>query len=213
MLQHEHDALLNQENDALALQRLLHEYNEYPERREQVVAEIEERFRRPLGILVLDSSGFTRTVHAMGIIHFLALLERLGRMVMPLITRHGGRLLKREADNIFAVFPDVAAAMRCAAQILHDVQVANEPLPAAEEIDVSLGIGYGQVLVVGDNDLYGDEMNLACKLGEDLADRHELLVTEAARAALGDSAEWSFEELEFSVSGLKLNAYRYQSDY
>ena len=204
--------MFEQETDAQALQRLLNEYNEYPERREQVVAGIEQRFRRPLAILVLDSSGFTRTVHTMGIIHFLALLERLGRMVMPLIMRNGGRLLKREADNIFAVFPDVASAMRCAAQILHDVRVANEPLPAAEEIDVSLGLGYGDVLVVGDKELYGDEMNLACKLGEDLAERHELLVTAAARAALGPDTEWSFEETEFSVSGLKLTAYRLQPD-
>lgn len=204
--------MFEQVHDAQELQTLLNEYNEYPERREQMVAEIEQRFRRPLGILVLDSSGFTRSVHSMGIIHFLALLERLGRMVLPLITRNGGRLLKREADNVFAVFPDAVSAVRCAAQILHDVKVANEPLPAAEEIDVSLGVGYGEVLLVGDNDLYGDEMNLACKLGEDLAERHELLVTEAARVALGPDAEWSFEDAEFSISGLQLKAYRFRAD-
>ena len=204
--------MFERSSDPGALQRLLKEYNEYPERREQTVAQIEERFRRSVAILVLDSSGFTRVVHSMGIIHFLALLERLGRLVMPIIEHHGGRVLKREADNIFAIFPDVAAAMACAAEILHDVRVANEPLPAAEEIDVSIGIGYGNVLLVGEDDLFGDEMNLACKLGEDLAERHELLVTEAARSALDEDQPWRFEEAEFSVSGMKLKAFRFLPD-
>ena len=48
----------------------------HPEQRQRIVAEIERDFRRPIAILVLDSCGFTRTVRAMGIIHFLALLER-----------------------------------------------------------------------------------------------------------------------------------------
>src|SRR4051794_34868344 len=88
------------------LWKLLLEYNVYPDRRAQVVAEIEERFRRPVAVLVLDTCGFTRTVQSMGIIHFLALLERLDRLLRPIIERTGGRVLKREADNIFAIFPD-----------------------------------------------------------------------------------------------------------
>ena len=116
-----------------------------------------------------------RTVQSLGIIHFLALIERLDRLITPIVERTGGRLLKREADNIFAVFESVESAVECADQILFTVRAANEPLPAADEIDVSLGLGYGEVIQIGENDLFGDEMNLACKLGEDLAERHELL--------------------------------------
>jgi adenylate cyclase len=191
------------------LQELLTQYNEHPERRPQIVAEIGERFRRPVAILVLDSCGFTRTVRAMGIIHFLALLERLERLARPIIERSGGRLLKREADNIFAVFPDVPAAMGCAEQILDYVAMANEILPSDDEIDVSLGIGYGDALLIGEDDLYGDEMNLACKLGEDLANGHELLLTTAAHETLADNPRWQFEPAEFSISGLNLRAYRF----
>ena len=45
------------------------------------------------------------------------------------------------------------------------------------EIYVAIGIGYGRVLLVGDDDAWGDEMNIACKLGEDLAERGEDLVS------------------------------------
>jgi class 3 adenylate cyclase len=191
------------------LQQLLTEYNEHPEQRQRIVAEIDRNFRRPIAILVLDSCGFTRTVRAMGIIHFLALLERLERLARPIIERNGGRLLKREADNIFAVFPDPALAVSCAEQILDYVTMANEVLPADDEIDVSLGIGFGDALLIGEDDLYGDEMNLACKLGEDLANSHELLITPGAREALGDDTRWQFEPSEFSISGLSLQAFRF----
>jgi class 3 adenylate cyclase len=200
--------MLERSSEVNALKELLREYNEYPERRKAVSAEIEQRFRRPVAILVLDTCGFTRTVQSLGIIHFLALIERLDRLITPIVERTGGRLLKREADNIFAVFKSVESAVECADQILFTVRAANEPLPAADEIDVSLGLGYGEVIQVGENDLFGDEMNLACKLGEDLAERHELLLTPAARQALEDTDRWHFEAAEYSISGLNLHAFR-----
>ena len=189
------------------LRTLLREYNEQPDQRERIVAEIDRRFRRCVAVLVVDSCGFSRTVQAKGMVYFLALMERLERLVRPIIERHGGTVLRIEADNTFASFPEAATAVACAAAILHDLDAANELLPAEDEIYVSIGVGYGSALVVSADDLYGDEMNLACKLGEDLAGNGELLITPAAHAALGASP-WRFEELHARVSGLDLKAYR-----
>lgn len=66
------------------------------------------------------------------------------------------------------------------AEICQDLAVANQLLPAADEVYASFVIGYGSLLVIGGDDVYGDEMNLACKLGEDLAERGEVLLTQAA---------------------------------
>jgi adenylate cyclase len=193
--------------DRDVLRGLLQQYNERPEQRERIIAEIHRRFRRPLAILVVDSCGFSRTVQARGIVHFLALLERLERLVTPIIQRRGGRVVRRDADNLYAVFPEAAAAAACADSILSDLRVANDVLPAAEEFHVSIGVGYGNVLVVGPDDVYGDEMNLACKLGEDVAEPDEVLLTAAAHAALGASS-WQFEKLRLSITGLGVTAYR-----
>lgn len=195
------------ERDRELLRGLLRRYNEQPDQRACLVAEIERRFARPLAILAIDSSGFSRTVRAVGIVHFLALLERLGRIVQPLIERHGGRLLRTEADNLFAAFPTVAAAVNCADALLRDLAAVNERLPEADQLYVSIGVGYGSVLVVDVNLLYGDEMNLACKLGEDLAQRDEVLLTPGARAAL-DPSPWQVAAVNFSISGIDLTAYR-----
>ena len=55
-------------------------------------------------------------------------------------------------------------------------------------------------------------MNVACKLGEDLAQQSEILLTRSAYAALKDAA-WEFEEMHFKVSGLDLTAYRLVQEY
>lgn len=190
------------------LNALLEEYNEYPDRQQALEAQIHEEFCKPVAIVVIDSCGFSRTVRQHGIVNYLARLERLSRVVKPIIEDHGGRVLRLEADNIFALFADTAAAVRCAAEVQRNVEIANNPLPAASEIYVAIGIGYGRVLLVGDDDAFGDEMNVACKLGEDLAEQGEVLLTEAAREALGQSDEWDFEDFSVRISGLDLRGYK-----
>lgn len=189
------------------MQRLLRKYNEQPEQREAVTAEIEQRFRRSVAILVLDSSGFTRTVRRRGIIHFLALLERLERTVRPVVTAHRGRILRAEADNIFALFDAADDAVAAAAAIMRTMRAVNEALAEADELYVAIGVGFGPVLLVGDGDVYGDEMNLTCKLGEDLAQREEVLLTAQARAALTVPL-WLLAEEQYSIAGVEITAYR-----
>ncbi|MFN8525905.1 MAG: adenylate/guanylate cyclase domain-containing protein [Chloroflexota bacterium] len=198
--------------DSARLNGLLRDYNEYPERRERIVAEIRRAFARQLALLVIDSSGFTRGVQRDGIIHFLALLERLGRLIVPIIERHGGRVIKVDADNYFAGFTDVTDAAACAIEVCAAVAIANEPLPAAEEIYVAIGVGFGEVLLVGDHDVFGAEMNAACKLGEDLAERGEILLTANAHAALPEQRPYATEEVGFTISGVELTAYRIVAD-
>jgi class 3 adenylate cyclase len=193
--------------DRSELQPLLKEYNEHPDRRDRVLSDIEQRFRRPVAVLVLDACGFSRTVQGQGIVHFLALLERLERLIRPCVGEQHGRILRREADNIYAVFDTADHALRAARTIQRDVHSANEALPAEEEVGVSIGIGYGELLLVGPDDAWGDEMNLASKLGEDLADCDEILVTRAARDALHEVDDLVFTERSFTVSGIALHAF------
>jgi len=189
------------------LSDLLKEYNEYPERQADVDARIDREFARQVAIMVIDSCGFSRSVSEYGIVNFLARLERLERLIAPMIQHHGGRVLRVEADNIYALFPDATSAIGCAAEVQRSVEIANEPLPKASEIYVAIGVGYGRLLLVEDDDAYGHEMNVACKLGEDLAKQGEVLVTEGAREALGGSSTWELLPLPVAVSGLELTAY------
>jgi class 3 adenylate cyclase len=53
--------------------------------------------------------------------------------------------------------------------------------------------------------MWGSEVNLAAKLGEDVADRGEILLTAAARAEL--PREDSFAACSGEVSGIQLTYY------
>src|SRR4051794_17271443 len=105
-------------NRAARFRHLLYDYNERPEERERIVATIQQEFCTTLAVLVIDTCGFSRQTHAVGIIPFLARQELLERLIEPVVGRHGGRLLCTEADNFYAVFPDSGGALSCAAETM-----------------------------------------------------------------------------------------------
>jgi adenylate cyclase len=180
-------------NDRDELRRLLHARNEHPERLAEIDAAIQERFTRTLAVLVLDMSGFSRLTHRYGIVHFLAMIQRMQDLVLPVVTdaRWDGRLLKLIADNVYATFPDAPQAVGAAQEVQRRLAIANHVLPADWDLHVSIGIGYGPMLAVGDDELYGHEMNIASKLGEDVGCGGDILLTPAAHARLptGTTAE------------------------
>jgi adenylate cyclase len=194
-----------------ALRGLLGDLSEQPDRRDQIIGEIGQQFQRPLAILVIDSCRFARTVRSAGVVDFLARIERLKQLIVPIISATGGSVLRREADSIFAVFPTAAEAVSAATRIIRAVKVANVPLPAAEEFYVAAGIGYGELLMIDANEIAGDELDLASMLGETLAAQSEILLTAGAYAAFGNSP-WEIEQTHFNVSGLDLTTYRIVQD-
>jgi adenylate cyclase len=168
-----------------ALARLLDRRNEHPEHIQSIDREICERFQQRHAVFVLDMCGFSRLTVRHGIVHFLAMIRRLQLLVAPIVKRAGGRIVKTEADNVFAVFPDVPQALTAARRLAAELTRQNAVLPRDWDLHIGIGIGYGDLLMVGTHDFYGSELNLAAKLGEDLAGPGEVLLTEAARARAG----------------------------
>jgi class 3 adenylate cyclase len=194
-------------NNRANLESLLQERNEHPERMEEIDTKINETFRKNYAILVMDMSGFSRTTVRYGIIHFLAMIHRMHGIVKPIISEYGGTVVKEEADNVFAVFSDVKSAVEAAIDSHKQTAAVNTTLPPEMDIYLCIGIGCGDVLMLEKEDMYGSEFNLASKLGEDLAERGEILLTSAAFEKLeGDKQDW--QKMELSISGLELVAYK-----
>jgi len=157
-----------------------------PARRAELDRRTVARLSRPLAIVYTDTADFTVRVAAHGMLHFLMVFERALRMLRPLLARHGGRLVKVEADSLLLVFPDVPRACRAVAAMSSALSRLNRGRPPHERTVFSFGIGTGEVLDLG-RDVFGLEVNLASKLGEDVARPGEVLLTEAAVAALPPS--------------------------
>lgn len=188
------------------LRKLLQERNEHPYRAAEVDAAIRDTFAETMAIFVMDMSGFSRQTIRHGIIHFLAKIHRMQSIVVPVVEEHGGEVIKLEADNVYAVFHDAPEAVEAAIDVNRRFAAANSMLPEELDMHGEFGIGYGEILVIEDEDMYGSEVNLASKLGEDLADRGEILLTEAAHARAGGNRR--FERIEMNISGFDLIAYR-----
>ena len=190
-------------NSRATLERLLSEMIEQPERREAISTDIESIFAQDKAVLVLDMSGFSRTTRQHGIVSFLLMIHQMRLMARPAIENHKGLLLKAEADNLFCLFDTVLDAIGAAREIVGRLSTVNLILPEDRRLYASVGIGYGRILNVEDEDLFGDEVNLASKLGEDVAGRGAVLLTSQAQAQIQDAAIPTREEL-LSISGLSL---------
>ena len=189
------------------LSRLLQERNEYPDRADLIDARIRQTFGETRAVMVMDMSGFSRMTVKHGVIHFLAMIHRMNQIVAPTVREHGGRVIKFEADNAFATFDTVEAAIAAAIDISRRFSAANTMLPEEMDMHGKFGIGYGETLIIEDQDLFGSEVNLASKLGEDLAKRGEILLTEAAYTEV-EAEGLECEELSMTISGLQLDVHK-----
>ncbi|EKQ69957.1 family 3 adenylate cyclase [Leptolyngbyaceae cyanobacterium JSC-12] len=196
------------QNTRLELHRLLQERILHPEKIDEIDRQIHKIFDQDCAILVLDLSGFSRLTFRHGIVHFLAMVHRMTAIATPIVHQYQGRVVKQEADNLFAVFTNVKAAVATAIDIFNAFAAVNVDLPADQDLYAAIGIGYGTTLVVGDDDLFGNEMNLASKLGEDLARQGEILLTEAAYRQLQPHPE-QWEAIPLVISGLEVMAYKW----
>ena len=152
--------------------------------RAAVDAAIHARFGCMQAIMFTDLVGFSRLVDAFGILHFLQLIHESESLFLPLIKQHGGSCLKREGDSLLIVFDAPSQALAAARAMVAATAAANPGRLPEERIEVCIGLGYGRVLRVGEHEVWGAEVNAASKLGEEIAKRGEVLVTENFRAAV-----------------------------
>jgi class 3 adenylate cyclase len=169
---------------AKQLAALLHARRQPGADRSAIDGEIHDQFGCELAVMFTDLVGFSRKVEAFGIVHFLQLILEAEELFEPLIAQAGGRCLKHEGDSLLATFPCAQSALRCAKAMQAATQAVNPGRPAEDRIDVCIGLGFGTVLKIGDEDVWGAEVNAASKLGEDIARAGEILLTERFRGAI-----------------------------
>jgi len=84
-----------------------------------------------------------------------------------------------------------------------------ENLVTSEDLDIhsSCGIDYGKILIIGHEDCFGEPVNRASKIGEDLAAAGEIFVTKEAMDMIPPEAGINFREMSVSISGIVIPAY------
>ncbi len=168
-------------------------------------AAIDRRIWRLFGetwaVMYTDLSGFSRNVAEFGIVHFLQTIYESHRLLVPQIEKDNGILLKTEGDSLIVMFRHVNDAVRRAVAMQHCTRKHNESRIDAEKVLLCVGIGYGEVLRIGDADIFGAEVNAACKLGEDFAKAGDILMTGSCARKARIPASARLEPLDSAPAG------------
>ena len=164
-------------------------------------ARIWDLFGEEWSVMFTDLSGFSRQVAKFGIIHFLQVIYEQERLLLPIVEQHDGVLIKVEADSFMILYRKPQTAVACAVAMQQMCAKVNVRRAPEEQVILCVGIGHGKLLKLGDDDVYGHEVNLASKLGEDTAKGNEILVTPAARELAGAVPGVTWEEVEVEYAG------------
>jgi adenylate cyclase len=181
---------------------------ESEEEQGQIRKAIWERFGTSGATFISDMANFSSSSRTLGICHFLTLIHRAREIVGPAVTRNGGILLKCDADNCYAFFTEAGNAIQASFDINAELFHRNQNREVHEHIYLSVGIDYGDLLLVGESDFYGDPVNSASKLGEDLAARGETLITERALRRTTLSFGENVERMVARISDIEIRYVR-----
>ena len=175
--------------------------------RKSIEDELWQKFGEEHAIFVLDMSGFSLLTRKYGIVHYLSMVKRMQLTTEPIIESFDGTVIKYEADNCFALFATPLSAINAAVAMQHAFQASNMLTSDDLDIYISCGIDYGRILVVDNKDCFGDAVNRASKLGEDVASAGEVLVTAEAMRMLPSDNEIKARKMAISISGINIQAH------
>jgi len=172
---------------------------------ESIDARIWEMFGEEWAIMFTDLAGFSRAASEFGICHFMQVIFESFRVYIPIIEELGGMLLKVEGDSMMVLFRSPASALQAAVGMQNASREYNKGRDEAARLLLSVGLGFGRVLKFGDLDVYGQEVNYACKLGEDIGKDWEIYCSDNFRQALADRPELKFEQQEYPFHGADIH--------
>lgn len=188
-------------------QLLQYSQTENLDQRRQIEESLWSEYGAEYAVFVLDMSGFSLLTRKYGIVHYLSMVRRMQLTTEPIVKSYGGSMIKYEADNCFAVFPDPLSAVNASVAMQHAFTASNLLTSDDLDIHISCGIDFGKLLVITSEDCFGDPVNRASKMGEDVAAAGEILITREAMQLIPPQSGIRVREISLSISGSVLPAF------
>ncbi len=175
---------------------------------EAIERRVWERHGTTCALLALDSSGMTRFTREHGIVEFLTRYMEMRDLAVRVLQQHRCLAWRCFADNLFCEFATVDAALAAAREVHRVLRVGGLKIAGCEPYRVCIGIGYGRVLDNGSGGKMGDEMNIVAKLGEDVAEAGETILSESAYACLTDPVALAAARMKVRLGRVEVTCYR-----
>jgi adenylate cyclase len=164
--------------------------------------------RRLAAILAADIAGYSRLMHE-DEPATVRDLKAHQSVILPLVSRHGGRIIDTAGDGILAEFPSVIGATECAVEIQTLMAERNEGVAESRRMRFRIGINLGDV-IHDETRIYGDGINIAARL-EALARPGGVLVSNTVYDQVRGKLPFTFEDLgERQVKNIEQPVRMYQ---
>jgi adenylate cyclase len=120
--------------------------------------------RKIAAILVSDVVGYSRLAGTDEDRTLARLRALRSDLIVPTISLHHGRIVKRTGDGSVIEFRSVVDAVRCALEVQHAMVERNAGVAPEKRIEFRIGIHLGDIVEESDGDLMGDGVNIAARL-------------------------------------------------
>ncbi len=135
---------------------LLKEKEEYKFEKEHI---------RRLYVLFTDIVGYTKLSQQLSSIEIASLIKEYEGILIPVLTKHNGELIKRIGDGHLFVFQKAIDAVLGAIRLQKAIKRFNSFREERLRVQIRVGIHGGEVIRRG-NDVLGNTVNLASRLEE-----------------------------------------------
>src|ERR1019366_448473 len=120
--------------------------------------------RRLAAVLAADVAGYSRLMGADEEGTLARLKAVRMALVDPTIASHRGRIVKTTGDGMLVECASAVDAVRSSAEVQREMAEQNAALPQDQRIEFRIGIHVGDIIIIDDNDIFGDGVNIAARL-------------------------------------------------
>lgn len=149
-----------------------------------------------LTVMFTDMKGFTIRTSSQSREETRRMIERHRDILLPVITRFGGRLIKEIGDAFLAVFESPTDAILAGVALQETLAAHNASASAEDRIEVRIAVNSGEV-IMEKGDVYGEAVNIAARV-QAHAEPNEIYFTEATYLSM-NKPEVRFEELGYRI--------------
>ncbi len=139
-------------------------------------------------VMFTDIVDFTAYSDAHGEEASLAIVTRHENLVFPIVTSHGGTIVKTIGDAVMAYFSDAEQAALAGQAIMKAVEEGNADKPDTEQMHLRAAFNIGPVMIKN-NDLFGDAVNL-CSRMMGVGQPDQILISRSMIDRLGDNPKF-----------------------
>lgn len=153
-----------------------------------------------LTIVFTDMKGFTERTSQQSRAGVVQLINRLRELLLPVLTDHGGRLVKTIGDGFLLTFESPTNALLACVGLQQVLREYNAHCEEGGCIEVRVAVNTGEVTLEND-DVFGEAVNIAARV-QAITPPNEIYLTESTYLSMNRSEVKTVSVGKHTLKGL-----------